>query len=127
MHPVMLDWCYAREVLRRLGFLPDELYFVALPAGGTHVDPDGSHNHYPHPMIGVEIRRGAQKFLWPIGLVEVPVAELEQMYEDACAKWNAGDPVFGGEIVFLSSHPAQVTRELVAALRAKSFDVQGPN
>jgi hypothetical protein len=127
MNPVMLEWCYAREVLRRLGFSPDEIYFAALPPGGTHVDPDGTHHYYEHPLIGVEVKRGGLKFLWTIGVVEVPFAELEAMYRDACERFNAGDPVFGGELVFLSSYPAQVTRELVAALRAKGFDVQGPN
>jgi hypothetical protein len=127
MHPVMLDWCYAREVLRRLGFLPDEIYFAALPPGGTHVDPDGTTNHYPYPMIGVEIRRGAQKFLWTIGLVEVPFVELDQMYQDACAKWNAGDPCIGGELAFRRSRPALQTAPLMVALRAKGFEIGGPN
>lgn len=107
--PTIRDWLYAREMLRRLDFSPDNLYFVIAS------DDDGT------PMIVLELHAQGKTFRWTIGPTTVAVDDLQAAYEGACALWNAGTDAPAFEAEFLSSTPMQSKVGLIAALRAKGF------
>lgn len=122
--PVLLDWLFAREVVRRLGFAPEEVFFVVNPSGrvqeGDRVIDIGM------PVIGLQIVRGELTFMWTIGGLDLPPDRIQAAYERACAAWNA-DCLGFSQGDFLSSRPARQSMELMVALQAKGFRLGGPN
>ncbi len=118
MNETLLEWLYAREMLRRLGFTPDEIFFVVYPSGRLVVDGAGPIN-MGAPIIALEVRRGSLVFKWTIGVMDVPAADIEPMFEQACDDWNAGR--LDDHQAFLRSKVMAQSVDLLVALRSKGF------
>lgn len=121
--PIMLEWLFAREVVRRLGFAPDEIFFVVNDTGrvqeGDRVVDLGM------PVIGLQLVRGGLTFLWSIGGINLAPDRVHAAYERACALWNAGEiDVNHGD--FLASRPARQAIRVMMALQAKGFRLGSP-
>lgn len=69
-HPVLLEWAYAREMFRRLGFAAKDLYFVV-------------HSTSPPGMtvIGVVLRHEGREFEWMIGVLECDPDVVAAFYD----------------------------------------------
>lgn len=117
--PTIRDWLYAREMLRCLGFSPDELFFAVAPDGNIALP--GELPILGMPVIILELRAQGRQFRWTIGQTAVPLADLDAAYEAACALWNAGTDVAGFDAEFETSWPMQQKVGLVAALHEKGF------
>lgn len=90
MNPTIKEWLFAREVLRRIGFEPDELYFSFASSGIVQM-PDGTTHDLGMPVIGLEVRRGERRFVWTIGGCDMPPDAIQAAYEAACEVWNRGE------------------------------------
>lgn len=117
--PTIRDWLYAREMLRRLGFSPDELFFAVAPNGNVSTPPE-------LPILGVpvivlELHAQGRQFRWTIGQTAVPLADLEAAYKAACELWNSGSDAASFDAEFRASDPMQQKVALVATLREKGF------
>jgi hypothetical protein len=119
--PTIREWLYAREMLRRLGFSPDDLFFAVAPSG--NVLTLGQPMTIGTPVITLELRAQGKTFEWTIGPTAVPLAKLEAAYRDACALWNAGSDAAVFDAEFRSSRPMQRKVGLGAALREKGFEL----
>jgi len=117
--PTIREWLYAREVLRRLGFSPDELFFAVVPDGKI-VTP-GQPMTPGVPVVVLELRAQGKQFRWTIGPTAVPLADLEAAYEGACALWNSGSDAASFDAEFGSSQPMRQKVHLLATLREKGF------
>jgi hypothetical protein len=122
MNPMLLEWCFAREVVRRLGFTPDEIFFGCAPNG--IVVENGKSRHFKQPVIAVELRRGGLTFIWTIGPIDLPVEEIQPAFEAACAAWNAGDVASMDD--FKKSRPFLQAVPLMLALQRKGFAIRSP-
>ncbi len=124
MNPTLLDWLFAREVLRRLGFTPEELFFACYPSGV--IVEDGVPVDLGAPIVSIEIRRGQLRFKWTIGTIDMTEAQIEAAFTAACHAWNAGDGPFS-HAEFLASRPFQQAIPLMHALAAKGFTIKNPD
>lgn len=118
MEPVMLEWAYAREVMRCLGFLPDDLFFSVHP----HVEGvivNGEMIKVDKPVISLILRAQNKSFTWSIGTTDLSPDKIREAYEELCASWNAG----GGWSIegFRASRPFQQKVAIIEALQAKGF------
>ena len=117
--PVIVDWLMACEVMRRLGFTPDEVFFAVYPSGIVQ-EPDGTSKNLGGPIIALEIRRGEQEFKWSIGVTSLAPDVIQAEYERACAMWNA-DSIGISHGDFISSRPARMSIALIQELQARGF------
>jgi hypothetical protein len=115
LDPTIRDWCYAREMLRRLGFTPDELFF-AFQAAGKIVE-NGVERFFTKPTVFLRLATDGKEFTWTIGPVEIPADKVEEQYRRACDLWNEGLPVR----LFFASRPFAVRWQLLEALAAKGI------
>lgn len=103
MCPIVFEWVYAREVLRRLGFLPDELFFSVSNSS----------------VISLVLKTQNKDFIWTIGVSKLPPDALVKMYEELCETLNSG-----GEwdvVAFHASLPYLLTEAVSEALQDKGF------
>jgi hypothetical protein len=119
MNPRLLEWLFAREVARRLGFTPDELYFAVSPSGRVLDVATGMVSEYQQPIIGLQICRDGITFGWTIGPIDLPLDKIQGAYEAACAAWNRGE--IASHEAFLVSRPCRQAVQLMTALRAKGL------
>lgn len=119
MDPAIKEWLCAREVCRRLGFTPDEIFF-AVQAGGIVVEEGIPFDFGDQPVIAVELHRGDRTFVWTIGPVQLAVDAIQPAFEAASAAWNAGNL---SDADFFASKAFSVAVPLVVALQAKGFEV----
>lgn len=117
--PTIRDWLYAREMLRCLGFSPDELFFAVAPNG--NIATPGELPIFGMPVIVLELRAQGRQFRWTIGQTAVPLADLNAAYKAACELWNAGTDASTFDAEFSSSLPMHQKVLLVAELHAKGF------
>lgn len=121
--PAVMDFLMAREVCRRLGFTPDEIFMAIYPSG--QVVHEGQVVHLEKPLIVLEIRRGALEFKWTLDTTELPPERIEAEYERAAIAWNSGAlDVSQGD--FLASEPARQSMQLMVALQNKGFELRPP-
>ena len=113
------EWLYAREMLRRLGFSADDLFFAVAPDG--KVATPGQPTTPGVPVIGLELRAQGKTFRWTIGPTTVPLADLEAAYRAACTLWNAGTDAEMLEAEFYSSRSMRQKVDLLMALQEKGF------
>lgn len=120
--PTIRDWMYAREMLRRLGFTPDELYFEVAPSGVVVNTVTGEKKDLGGPIISLTILRGEQRFAWTIGATALPLATIEDAYRNACERWNLHTSEWS-LAEFRASRPMREATNLIVALREKGFDL----
>lgn len=121
--PMIRDWMFAREMVRRLGFVPDEIYMEVSPSGVVKNEQTGETRDMGGPIIALTLKRGGLRFAWTIGPTALPVAEIQPAFEAACAAWNnyKGD---GPVEEFLASRPMRMATHLIVALRDKGFELE---
>jgi hypothetical protein len=115
MDPMFLEWLCAREVCRRCGFSPDEIFFVCY-GQGTPTDP--------RPGIALEIQRGGRTFVWTIGQVDLTANEVPEAFKRASKAWNAGEI---GDEEFFASNAFRQAIPFMEALQRKGFAITAPN
>lgn len=118
MHPVMLEWAYAREVMRCLGFLPDELFF-AVNAVAQGVILDGKTIKVDKPVISLILRSQDKSFTWAIGTADLAPDQIKKAYEELCESWNAGGEWNVED--FRASNSFKQKLSLIDALQSKGF------
>lgn len=121
--PTIREWMYAREMLRRLGFTPDELYFEVAPSGVVVNTVTGEKKDLGGPIISLTILRGQQRFAWTIGATALPLATIEDAYRNACELWNRHDANEWSLAEFRASRPMREAASLITVLREKGFDL----
>lgn len=118
LDPSMREWLFAREVMRRLGFSADDLYFACQPAG--RVIEQGVAFELEKPVILLSLKAQGKQFTWTIGTVDIPVDKIEQAYIDACELWNYPDTSWRDPL-WIQSIAFQRKIELVTMLKSKGF------
>lgn len=88
--PTIREWLYAREMMRRLGYQEDDLFFVVNPHGIAA--EDGQVVDFGKPTIYLVLRTQGKEFRWLIGPIDVPLKDIEAEYNKARDIWNAGPP-----------------------------------
>jgi len=107
MDPIVLEWAYAREVMRRLGFLPDELFFAIHK---TRAD---------ETLVSLILRTQDKIFTWTIGTTKLSSADARATYEELCASWNEGE---GWSLEgFQASEAYRQKIALISALQGRGF------
>lgn len=125
--PVIQDWLFAREMLRRLGFSPDELFFVVSASGKIVDRASGLVTVAGGPVIGLTLRAQDKEFNWTIGATELALADIEAAYAKACDEWNGSNPDLDGDLKALrESRPFQERIGLAAALVERGFTFRRP-
>lgn len=72
-----MEWAYAREAMRRIGFSADDLFFAVNDIG------DGEH------IVSLVLQAQGKKFTWGIGKSTASKDELSKAYEKLCQDWNS--------------------------------------
>lgn len=126
MDPTIREWLFAREMVRRLGFAAEDIYFVVQSSG--LVVERGQMLDLGKPAIGLELRTQNRVFLWTIGGVDLALDKIEPAYQAACELWN--DPArseteFPHE-EFIASRPFEQRIGLIQALQSKGFRFRVP-
>lgn len=119
--PTIRDWIYASEMLRRLGFSADEIFFAVAPDGNVASPDQPVPVRSGLPVVVLELRAQGKTFRWTIGQTAVALADLEAAHRDACAIWNGGTDADALHAGFAASHPMQQKVGLLVALRAKGL------
>lgn len=109
MNQVMKEWAYAREVLRCLGFLPDELFFSVTNSS----------------VVSVVLKSQEKNFTWVIGISHLSSEELVTEYKKLCDVWNSGGAWNVTE--FLDSKPFKQKEAVIIALQNKGFVLPATN
>lgn len=120
--PTIRDWMYAREMCRRLGFTPDELYFEVSSSGVVVNTVTGEERDLGGPVVSLTILRGDKRFGWTIGATALPVHTIEDAYRRACELWNQHDSQWS-LAEFRESRPMREAVNLIGALQSKGFDL----
>lgn len=89
MDPGLREWLFAREMMRKLGFQPDEI-FIAVQEK-CRVIENGEAFVSEQPLISLILKSQGREFSWSVALSELPAEKLQQAYEEACEFWN-NDP-----------------------------------
>jgi hypothetical protein len=121
--PVIVEWAYAREVMRRLGFQPDELFFSvhANPVGPTEVidSRTGKMIAVKGPVINLIVGAQGKTFTWTIGTTDLTAKELQKAYETLCSVWNSNED--DDLSAFKASTPFKNRLRIIKALQDKGF------
>lgn len=120
MDPVIQEWAYAREVMRRFGFPADDLFFhVSSP---KVVVLNGIEHKVNKPVISLVLNSQGKTFTWTIGLTNLSSKEdAEEAYKNLCETWNAGEDESGFLESFKNSDSYKQVIPLARALREKGF------
>src|SRR5882672_2420967 len=117
MDPVMLEWAYAREVMRCLGFLPDELFFAIHNPEGVILN--GELIKTDETVVSLILRTQNKSFTWTIGTTKLSPADARTAYEELCSNWNDGEEwSLNG---FRASEAFQQKIALISALQDRGF------
>lgn len=114
------DWLFAREIMRRLGFAPDEILFVVNPPGKQMIE-NGMIVSCDKLTIVLQVRAQGLEFNWTIGPTDVPDDQIQSHYERACHEWNSACDSPDLDLAFTSSAPFRARIALVQALHSKGF------
>jgi hypothetical protein len=126
--PTLQEWLYAREIMRRLGFTPDELFFVVSTSGKVLDRSTGVVTDHGGPIIGLEVRAQDKEFSWTIGATKLPIREIEPAFMKMCDAWNERTVDVDAEDGALkASHSFAQRLDLLATLRARGFSFQETN
>lgn len=118
-HPLIKEWMFARDILRRLGFQPEDLFFL------VQKNPHGA---------GIEImlvlKAQDRQFNWGIGIVpdELPHdhATWEVFYEQQMIPaWNNKDATIWRDEEFFASKAFACRIAVANAIMSKGFRVPG--
>lgn len=117
MDPIMLEWAYAKEVMRCLGFLPDELFFgIHNPEG---VILNGELIKVDETIVSLILRAQNKSFTWTIGMTKLSLADVRTAYKELCRDWNNGE---GWSLEgFRASEAYQQKINIISALQDKGF------
>lgn len=126
--PIIQEWLYAREVMRRLGFTPDELFFVVSTSGKILDRDTGVVTDHGGPIIALVLRAQGKEFSWTIGATKLLAREIESAYRKACDDWN-GAPVDlpAQDAAFRSSKSYEMAMDLMLALKSRGFSFVEPS
>lgn len=120
--PTLREWLFAREMMRRLGFSADDLFFVVHSKGGVIFDDAGREVEIHKPFLSLVLKAQGKEFHWTIGPTDIPDHAIMKAYEEVCEVWNSGPPeLFDG---FLNSRVFRQKVQLVTALHEKGFVVR---
>jgi hypothetical protein len=125
--PTIREWLCAREMLRRLGFQPDEIVF-AVKADGQVVDASGYAMGPGRPVILLLLKTQGREFTWIIGPTDLRVESIQQAFDEACEFWNRSlgdDPSW--ERFFKSSQAGASGVQLLVALQGKGIRIPKEN
>ncbi len=115
--PTVREWLFAREMLRRLGFSPDELFLAVHPTG-KFLDEGGRRRDLGRPTLFLRVEAQGRQWTWTIGPTDLPVDKIRDHFEAASVLWNAGG--FEPDGLLRSAVFAQKV-ELVSELQSKGF------
>lgn len=118
--PTIREWLYAREMMRRLGFAPDEIFFVVNPPGKQIIE-NGILLYTDKVFIVLRVQSQGLDFNWTIGPTDVPDSQIESHFERAINAWNSADNSPELDFAFTSSRPFSQAVGLMNALHAKGF------
>lgn len=117
--PTIRDWLYAREIMRRLGFGPDEIFFAVHPLGW--MIENGKEIKHNKPVIVCRVQAQGLEFNWDIGITEVPDNQIEEAFEKACEIWNTTPDGPERDRAFKSSMPFRSAIPMMGAMKNKGF------
>lgn len=121
--PTIQEWLYAREMMRRLGFTPEELFFEVYTSGQAQDPKTGVIIDLGGPVIALLVRRAEITFTWTIGATYMAVSKIQGAYEAAVEEWNSDGYHFDLE-AFRASRSMSRATELMIALKAKGFRLE---
>jgi len=113
-------------MMRRLGFAPEEIFFVVNPPGKVMIE-NGTVVTTDKFTIVLRVEAQGLEFNWTIGETEVPDQLLEAHFEKACEDWNRACDTPELDSVFKASDPWFRRVGLVQALHSKGFVIRAWN
>lgn len=115
--PAIREWCHAREVVRRFGFTPEEIYF------GFGVNDAGA------PVLLLAIIAQGKRFNWTLSAAAIAVDELEAAYRTACDAINTMPKAEEAHEMeaFRRSKPFEAATGLLVELRLAGFRLREPS
>lgn len=125
MDPMILDWCYAREAIRRLGFPAEDIYFAVNSSGNVLDASSGVATSLGGPVIALVLRSQGREWIWTIGATKLATKDIEPAYHAACEFWNARPADPGWDARFKASRIFAQRHGLLASLRSKGFALPG--
>ncbi len=124
MDPVIKEWAYAREVMRRFGFPADDLYFHVSDAGTVTLD--GVDYKVNRLVVSLVLNSQDKTFVWTIGLSNLPSKEeVHEAYLRLCETWNSQKDESEFMEAFEKSDSYKQTVPLAKALHDKGFVIGG--
>lgn len=117
----MREWLCAREIMRRLGFPADDLFFACQPAG--LVVENGVHADLGKPVIMLLLKTQKKQFSWIVGTVDIPAEKVEQAFADACELWNTSPDDDWRDQAFFNSMAYAKKIDLLQVLKQKGFSL----
>lgn len=121
LDPGMREWLCAREIMRRLGFPADDLYFACQLAG--LVIEDGVFADLGKPVIMLLLKTQNKEFSWIVGTVDTPADKVDQTYIDACELWNTSPDSGWRDRMYFASMAYAKKIDLVKILKQKGFSL----
>lgn len=122
-HPIICEWLFARECLRRLGFAAEDLFFVVYLSG--QLVEQGKVHDLGNPIIACVLRTQGKEFTWTIGAIDLPVEQITQEHAVACESWNDGRHSALNDDAFFGSQAFANRFGLIHALVAKGIVFDG--
>lgn len=107
----------------RLGFSPDDVQFVYLPAVEGVDAPDGQVRYAKENVVSVVLSVQALEFVWVIGPTDVRKESIETAWRETADFWNEtyDDPEAGWR--YEHSFEARERGDVIHALARKGFTI----
>ena len=119
------DWLYAREMVRRIGFGADDIFFAVHPTGW--MIENGVEKKHNKPTVILRIQAQGLTFNWTIGTTEIPDEKIQEAFERACEIWNSTPDDPERDHAFKTSIVFRQGVGLLQALKDKGFTIQRVN
>lgn len=117
---VIVEWAYAREVMRRIGFSADDLFFAATSTPSVQDRETGKITPVNGLVVSLLLRTQNKEFRWVIGTTSMSKDKLQSEYERLCSEWNSG--IVDDELTaFKNSQPFKQADKLIEVLQKKGF------
>jgi hypothetical protein len=117
---LIVEWAYAREVMRRLGFSADDLFFMVIRAPAVVHRETKDVTPINGLIVSLYLKAQGKEFQWVVGTTNMSKDKLQLEYERLCTEWNNG--IVGDDLqTFKKSKPFKQTERLIKALQDKGF------
>ena len=121
--PVVLDWIYGHEMMRRLNFTADEIFFACGRPDSYAEGEEQIEIPKNHTLVQLVLKAQDLEFRWTIGSTPMSVEDTEKMYLTASQWWRSLPADYPID-KFKASRPFAQSVGLLLALKRKGFAIR---